>query len=212
MTTTSPALANLQSQWHALHDLDRAQAVSAIKQSGISTRKIAEFLGFGESLLRRLLLALQAPPEDRYLARQGKLSTNELVRRSKATGIRRTAKQRESLQLDRTQASIRGCRAICEWLGGEGISGPSGVQIVGEARTTLAIAEHNKKLPPDAAPPGMPVTEIIQRCRPAELKTDAINDVAWFGHWLSLWAAYSMTDSWVRYKAIELALEKQHRR
>ena len=30
--------------------------------------------------------------------------------------------------------------------------------------------------------------------------------------WLALWAAYSMTDSWVRYQAIELALEKQLRR
>jgi hypothetical protein len=33
MTTTSPVLVNLQSQWHALDDLDRAKAVSARKQA-----------------------------------------------------------------------------------------------------------------------------------------------------------------------------------
>ena len=87
-----------------------------------------------------------------------------------------------------------------------------GAQIVGDARPTLAIAEDNKTLPRDAAPPGTPVTETIQRCRPAEPNIDATSYIAWFGGWLSLWAAYSMTDSWVRYEAIELALEKQLRR
>lgn len=183
MTTTSPVLVNLQSQWHALDDLDRAKAVNAIKQSGISTRKIAEFLGFSESHLRRLLQALQAPPEDRSLARQGKLSTNELVRRSKAAEIRRATEQRQALELDRNRASIQGCRAICDWIGTEELSGPAGAQIVGEAR-----------------------------CRPAEPYADASSYIAWFARWLSLWAAYSMTDSLVRYKAIELALEIQLRR
>ena len=43
--------------------------------------KVAAQLQFSESLLRHLLLALQAPACDRDLARQGKISTNELARR-----------------------------------------------------------------------------------------------------------------------------------
>jgi hypothetical protein len=119
---------------------------------------------------------------------------------------------REALEFERTQASIRGCKTICNWLAVEDIPASYGEQIVEEARRTLAMAEENNSLPRDAAPPHTPVTEIIQRCRPVEPNSDAISHVAWFGHWLALWAAYSMPDSWVRYKAIELALENQLRR
>ena len=78
---------------------------------------------------------------------------------------------------------LKGCKAICDWLASEGISGPCGAQIVNEARSTLAIAEQNN--PRDAAPPGIPVTEIIQRCRPAEPNSDATSYIAWFTRWLS---------------------------
>jgi hypothetical protein len=119
---------------------------------------------------------------------------------------------RESLQLERAKASIRGCSTICSWLAEEDIPASYGEQIVEEARRKLALAEERKQLPTDTAPPDMPTAMIIQRCRPAEPKSDSISIVAWFAYWLALWAAYSMVDSWVRYKAIELALEKQFRR
>ena len=212
MSDTSEAISDLQSKWDTLCDLDRARAVRAIHQTGTSLRELAKALKRSPSLLRHLIEALEAPPEDQFLARQGKLSTNQLVRRAQVAGIDRAAKQREAHQFERTQASLNGCRAICDWLEDEGISGPSGAQIVNEARRTLAIADENNTLPRDAAPRGMPMTDIIQRCRPAEPNTDAINFVAWFAHWLALWAAYSLPDSWVCYKAIELALENQLRR
>ncbi|SRR6266567_1736721 len=212
MINISPAVAKLQSEWHSLPDLDRARAVYDIKHSGVSTRQTALHLNVSESLLRHLLQALQAPIEDRFLAQGRKISTNELVRRAKAAGIRRSSMHREALEFERTQASLRGCRAICDWLVEENVPGSYGEQIVEEARRQLAIAEETKQLPRDAAPPDMPTAMIIQRCRPDEPKTDAISFVAWFAHWLALWAAYSMTDSWVRYNAIELALEKQFRR
>jgi transposase-like protein len=96
MINPSSAVAELQSHWHALPDLDRARAVGAINQSGISLRKIAKHLNCSDSLLRRLLKSLAAPPEDLSLARQGTISTNELVRRSKAAGIRRSSMHREA--------------------------------------------------------------------------------------------------------------------
>ena len=209
MNDVSDAILDLQSKWDALGDLDRARAIRTIHQTGISLRELAKTLKRSPSLLRHLLEALEAPPEDQFLARQGKLTTNELVRRARAAAIDREASKREALERERSEASQKGCKAICDWLASEGISCPSGAQIVNEARRTLAIAEHNKKLPRDAAPPGTSVSEIIQLCRPAEPNTDATSFVVWFAYWLALWAAYSMTDSWVRYKAIELALEKQ---
>lgn len=212
MTDTSPAVAKLQSEWRSLPDLDRARAVYAIKHSGVSTRQIALHLNVSESLLRHLLQALQAPIEDTLLAHKRNTSTNELVRRAKAAGIRRSSMHREALEFERTQASIRGCKTICNWLAAEDVPASYGEQIVEEARRTLAIAEEKKTLPRDAAPPDMPTATIIQRCRPAEPRTDAVSFIAWFSHWLALWAAYSMTDSWVRYKAIEMALELRIRR
>ena len=172
MIDISPAVAKLQSDWHTLHDLDRARAVNAINRAGASVRELAKALNCSPSLLRHLLGALQAPPEDRYLAHQGKISTNELVRRAQAAAIDRETSKRTALERERCQASQKGCKAISDWLAAEGIAGPTGAQVVGEARTTLAIAEHNNTLPRDAAPPGMQVSEIIQRCRPAEPTTD----------------------------------------
>jgi lambda repressor-like predicted transcriptional regulator len=195
MNDASDAISDLQSKWDTLPDLDRARAVCAIHKAGTSLRVLAKALKRSPSLLRHLLEALGAPPEDQSLARQGKLTTNELVRRSKAADIARATRQREALELERHQASQKGCKAICDWIGAEGLSGPSGSQIVGEARQTLAVNEENKTLPRDAAPPGTPVSEIIRRCRPAEPNTDATSYIAWFAHRLSLWAAYSMTDS-----------------
>jgi len=54
--------------WFGFSDLDRASAILAIHQSGISIRKIAAQLQLSESLLRHLVQALQAPSSDRDLA------------------------------------------------------------------------------------------------------------------------------------------------
>lgn len=58
----------------------------------------------------------------------------------------------------------------------------------------------------------MPTAEIIKRCRPAELKTDAISFIAWLARWLALWTFYALTDPWVRDQALELALNEQFKR
>ena len=72
----------LQQNWDQLSDLDRALAIAKIKKSGLSNRTIARSIGRSESLMRHLLLILHAPASDRMAARQGKQSTNELVRRA----------------------------------------------------------------------------------------------------------------------------------
>ncbi len=72
------------------------------------------------------------------LAREGKLTTNELVRRAKAAKISQEAKESEALELKRTKESIEGCRAICDWLIREGRQGSYGEQIILEAQRLLA--------------------------------------------------------------------------
>ena len=69
----TPSISQLQADWFGFSDLDRARAVLAINQTGISIRRIAAQLQISESLLRHLLQALQAPASDQDLARQGKI-------------------------------------------------------------------------------------------------------------------------------------------
>lgn len=212
MTTSSSAIVDLQNKWHTLHDLDRARAVYAIHQAGVSLRELAKALNCSPSLLGHFLTALQAPAADRSLAREGKLSTRELARRAKVAGTRRTARLREALEFERAQASLLGRRAICDWMAAENISGSYGEQIIDEARWSLALAEQVRKLPRGTAPPDMTTAGIIQRCRPAQPKNDAISFLAWYARWLALWAYYSMPDSQVRLAALDLALERSWKR
>ena len=173
---------------------------------------MARHLPVSEALLRHLLQALQAPPEDQILARRGKISTNDLIHRAKAAQTNREFALREAEERKRVQKSIAGCKAICKWLVAEGLSKSIGEQIIGEARRGLAIAEESNRLPRNAAPAKMPVSKIIQLSRPVEENTDETSYIAWFALWLRSWAFYSMLDSWVRYKAIELALSEQYKR
>ena|ERR1035441_10211288 len=209
MTNSSSVVADLQSKWHTLHDLDRARAVYAIHLAGMSLRALAKALNCSPSLLRHLLAALQAPVLDRALARAGQISTRELARRARAAGIRRTAMRQEVLDIERERAARAGSRATCDWLAAENIPGSYGEQIVEEARRQLAIAEESGKLPRGAAPPDTPISEIIQRCKPAPLKDDSITSSAWYAHWLARWAFYAFPDVQVRLPALDLALEEQ---
>jgi lambda repressor-like predicted transcriptional regulator len=83
-TDTAAAVADLQKNWRDLQDLDRGRAVNVIHQAGTSLRSLAKALTCSPSLLRRLIEVDQAPLEDQLLARQGKITTNELLRRSSA--------------------------------------------------------------------------------------------------------------------------------
>jgi hypothetical protein len=77
----------------------------------------------------------------------------------------------------------------------------------------FAQAEQNGKFPPGAAPTDMPTEQIIQRCRPAEVKNDAgATFIVRYAWWLARWTFYAMTDIDVRDRALELALEKQFKR
>jgi lambda repressor-like predicted transcriptional regulator len=209
MKDTAVAISNLKSQWPTLHDLDRAQAIDMIHKAGASVRSLARELGCSESLLRYLLEARRAPAADQLLARQGAISIRELVHRGRAAGASRKEKLADDLNRMRTRDAVKGSKTICDWLRSEGIPGSYGEQVVGEARSGLEAARQEKNLPYNRALPTTPLAQIILRCRPAEPEPEGADRIAWLGRWLARWAFYSMPDHWVRYQAIELALEKQ---
>jgi lambda repressor-like predicted transcriptional regulator len=121
MNVASSLIADLQTSWYSLHDLDRAQELKSIHQSGVSLRVLSSALNCSPSLLSHLLQAGQAPPEDCLLARQGLLSTRALVRRARTVGARRTALHREEIAYERELAALRFSQAIGRWLDENGV-------------------------------------------------------------------------------------------
>lgn len=194
----------LQSDWINLHDLDRADAVRSIHGSGISIRQIAAQLHKSESTLRHLLIALDAPAQDRALARRGEISTNELVRRSQAAGLRRAARHREEVELERVRQVRKAVDQICTWLSGIPLNKPNCEMIVDEVRRkfhTLAPA------PPIRV--DLTVEQIIERTRPPELKDHSVDILNRFVLWLLRWTYFAFPDPLVRDNALDLALQKQ---
>jgi hypothetical protein len=107
------SLSELQTKWPELREMDRAHNVHEIHKAGASFRELAKALNCSASLVRHLDLAAQAPLGDRSLARQGKISTRELVRRAKAANLQQSSKEHEALEFERTKAANAGCRLIC---------------------------------------------------------------------------------------------------
>ena len=107
MADTNFAITYLQSRWHTLNDLDRAQAIKPIHQSGMSLRNLASRLNCSPSLLTHLMQAAQAPIEDQVLAGQGALSTRALWRAAKAVGTWRIALHPEEIAFERERAAVQ---------------------------------------------------------------------------------------------------------
>jgi hypothetical protein len=207
MTNTS-SIAQLQSDWFKFSDLERASTVLAIKQTGISIRKIAAQLHLSESLLRHLLQALLAPICDQDLARQGKISTNQLAGRAKA--CLRPAKQHEMLAIDRDREIRIAADLICEWLLQTNLFGPSRETIVQEVQRKFRMWKEAGLHPSAVAPPGTPVSRIIGRTKPPSFDS-SIDIVAWFAQWLCRWSLNAFPNENVRDSSLSLALEKQRR-
>jgi transposase-like protein len=212
VSAPTSSISQLQANWFQLHDLDRAQAVAAIRRSGISIRKIARDLKFSPSLLRHLLLALKAPAEDQDLARHGQISTRELVRRAKAASTRRAQRHREVVALERDEAARKETDLICNWLLQTGLHGPSCVMIVDEVRRRLATDEAAGIVPKVSKPLDLPIHEIIRRRRPDDLKDPTMDTISWHAEWLLRWAFCAFPDEQVRWTALDIALERQWER
>ena len=204
----SPSITQLQSDWFSFSDLDRAKGVLAIKETGISVRSIAAQLHLSEALLRHLLKALLAPARDQGLARQGAISTNELVRRAGA-GLHRSVKNCQVSALHSEREIRIAADLNYDWLPHAQLFGPALEMIVKEAQREFRILKDAGLHPSAIAPPGMPVSQMIRFTKPAPITDDRIDVVAWFAQWLCKWSLFAFPDEAVRNRSLSLALQKQ---
>jgi hypothetical protein len=206
MIYPSQAIADLQAQWHILKDLDRAEAISTIHQSGVSFRRLAKALNCSATLLRHLFHALEASPADLALARQGHITTWELVRRTAATRAGAASKHKEVSEIEISNTAIEVSVAIRHWLTDHSLDNPYGIQVVGEARQLLANAKKAGKLPPEKAPDGLTVDGIIRKFQPFEPEPENAAAVSWYARWLAIWTSYAIPDAHARERALDLVI------
>jgi lambda repressor-like predicted transcriptional regulator len=210
MTIAPPLVADLQSRWYSLHDLDRAQAVKSIHQSGVSLRALSSFLNCSPSLLTHLLQAIQSPPEDCVLARRGLISTRALVRRVRTTGARHTALHREEIAYERELAAHRFSLGIGRWLDEEGVESVDRERVVEEAAllSSPGVVKGALQLNDMATCP-----QVDGRSSwPTEPDRDDIDPVAHLARRLVLWAFQGISDAQVRDRTFELAHADLNRR
>ena len=207
MTENSFAIVYLQSRWDTLNDLDRAQAVKDIHQSGVSLRNLASFLHCSPQLLTHLLQAGQAPLEDRVLARLGELSTRTLVQRARATGIRPTALHREAVASERQSEAHQHSQAIIKWLDNNDVENADRVQVIEKTRLFLSVVEGTWQPPPNAKPAGMPADKAVHKGRPGQVHRAEMSISAGFARQLVLWVSAGIADNQGRQRALELVSE-----
>lgn len=188
MPTSSPAIADLRARWHILTDLDRASALLPIIESGISRRDLAHDLNCSESLIRHLLQAVAAPPEDQELARRGAISTNELVRRTRTNSEPTTVQQqnRPSLCME------DGVRLILDWLHADVARKRNARWILKEVLHRLKLAESCGELPIAHLRADVDSHRVSVACRPNKDRDEL--DVSWYARWLLRYVVAFMAD------------------
>jgi len=196
---------NLKQNWDQLSGVDRAHAVCTINQSGMSIRGIARRLQCGESSLRRLLKALDAPAADLAAARKGKISTNKLVRRAKAAAEEREKKNAEMRELKRKRKILDVSKTICQWLQQEHLGGSRGEAVALEARSML-ISDYAAGKLPDADPKVKhPAPEWIEKCRPKTPVPQDVGYIGWYALWLAQWSYCFCRDAQIAIDAVAIA-------
>ena len=197
----------LKGDWNQLSDPQRAQNISQIrKQYGLSIRQIARRLSCSESLLRRLLKVLRAPAQDLVLAREGKITTNELLRREKAAAHLRDQQQRKAAQQDRERQGAEGADLIYRWFIETGFNAASCWSILEDVRLKFALKEQDRTLPMHPKPVEVPVAEIIRKTEPPP-RSGEIALEGWYAGWLFSWTYWAFPDREVRWTALDTVLE-----
>jgi transposase-like protein len=205
VTEPSSAVADLQSRWHELCDLDRARAVQSILETGVSLRKLATHLNCSASLLSYLLKAAKALVEDRELARFGEISTRELVRRTGSSRGRSTSKAREAIAYDRECAAIQASHAITKWLDEQKLTYAERAKVLSQAQLLNVDADEIVLGSLEGFLPDVPLDEVIRIFRPSGLEWDRANSVGWHSEWLAHWSLHGILDDVIRVRAFEIA-------
>lgn len=205
MTDTERTIADLQSRWFMLHDLDRAQAIKSIHESGMRLKELAPLLNCSPSLLSHLLRAGRAPVGARILARRGTPSTRALARFVFEPGMRCSSRHREAIAFEKELAAHEGSQSILTWLGHQDVLDSEHVHVLKEAGVLIAQIERIRVPSREVFSVEYSFEEIVNDSRPTEPLEDAVRIVGWFANWLARWSLRWIQDSWVRLRAIDLA-------
>lgn len=213
MTPIPTTVEDLRDQWDKLHDLDRAESVKKIKKPDTSIRRLAELLGHSESNLRNLLKAAKAPAADLELARAGKISTRELVKRAKQAAEAEAQEIKASQNEWCAREAKKWSTSICLWLQEQNLAWTHQETILDQTRRELDGAEFRGGLPRLTVPEGMQLDEIKERTRPKADRWDP-NDSCWrsslslyfFVEWLGLWTLAAIRSRTVQDAALADAL------
>jgi hypothetical protein len=198
---------DLRARWATLHDLDRAESVKSIKKCGMSLRSLAkELVCCSDSHIRYLLAAAKAPMPDRMLARQGKISTRELVRRYDTAAKAEAEKTRASEEERRVKESRNWSTRICRWLQELNLAWAHQENVLEETRRELMLAELSGTLPKSDVPKGVALKTIIYRTRPSESGWEQALWIYFYITWLAHWTVFAIPDQIVRDTAIAEAL------
>jgi len=154
------------------------------------------------------MTALDAPAEDRALARLGKISTNELVRRSEAAEEKRADKAREETTRKQEEQALKATAQICRWLRTESIFGGNAEQVIEEVRRHLYWAEAQGRLNQPKKKPNASISRIIELSKPTLPIGENAEFITWYAAWLFRWSLWSFVDPVVRDKALDLALQQ----
>lgn len=200
MTDLNSAVTELQSQWPNLCALDRAQAIHAIQQEGMSLRELARNLKCSPSLLSYLLQASQAPAEDRARARRGEISTRALARIAGIVGTRGIVRQPEAIAFERERDAFQASKSVLGWFADEEVAEADQRQIIEGARSHLDEAQDCK-----VAFLENRLLDVVQESRTAQIEAGRSRPPAWFALRLALWALRTIADDRTRIRALELA-------
>lgn len=204
----SLAIPHLKSRWMQLPGADRARAVAAIRRTGVSIRQIARDLGVSESNLRHLLKTLNASTDDQDLARQGKISTNELVRRGQTAKARPEEPPPEVVKTQRAVSDREGADLICNWILQEDTYRLNRKLIIEGVTDKLGRFQWAGWRPPVFKRRGLTHAQIIELSRPVDKTMRDLPIEAFYEKWLLIWACAAIPDFEVRDAALKQALKR----
>jgi hypothetical protein len=208
----SQALSSLEKKWPKLNnDVDRAVALGPVHGKGVPYRLLAEKLNCSESRVRYLCQAAKAPLADLFQARDGKISTRELVRRTDAAEAEKKAKETNAIDLRRTEEAKKAAKIIRDWLESKLGFLAHRENVIDEARRTLEMNKRQGTLPKRALSPDTPVETVIQRMQPPWSVNPDAESIEWYADWLARWAYFAFPDEIIRDRALNIALDKEIR-
>jgi hypothetical protein len=140
------------------------------------------------------------------LARHGKISTRELVQRSKLAAKAEAEKTRASEHERRVKESRNWSTRICRWLQELNLAWAHQENVLEETRRELMLAELSGTLPKSDVPKGVALKTIIDRTRPSESSWEQVLWIYFYISWLAHWTVVAIPDQIVRDAAIAEAL------